>query len=181
MESFLRQSVCSMLTFFFGRLVFSTCHYVCICFLVFFTLIMSVNMKRCWGIPLYCEQCVFKYTEVGLMEALKPFIGLFHNGSIASFALVQGLDPWSFVCNWIPMQVLSSDHLVPHCCQVEGQPGRKRQMSGECSDLWLCLHSLEIESTGTMAKWQICTQLLHFHTHGDKLNWAIQGCLYTCL
>lgn len=57
----------------------------------------------------------------------------------------------------------------------------EREMSGECSNLWMCLHSLEIESTGTMAKWQICTQLLHFHTHGDKLNWAIQGCLGTYL
>lgn len=76
----------------------------------------------CWGTPLYCEQCVcvcvFKYTAVGFMEALKPFVGLFHNGSILSFALVQGADPESFVCNWIPMQVLSCNHLVPHHCWV---------------------------------------------------------------
>lgn len=79
--------------------------------------------EMCWGAPLYCEQCVFKYTTVGFMQALKPFVGLFHNGSILSFARVQGIDPESFVCNWIPMQVWSCNHLVPHHCWVEGQPG----------------------------------------------------------
>lgn len=130
----------------------------------------------CWGTLLYCEQCVFKCTAVGFTEALKPFVGLFHNGSILSFALVQGIDPESFECNWIPMQVLSCNHLVPHHCWVEGQPGRA--ITGESSNLWMCLHSLEIESKGTMATWQIRTELLlHFHTHGTELNWAIQGCL----
>lgn len=80
--------------------------------------------EMCWGAPLYCEQCMFKYTAVGFMQALKPFVGLFHNGSILSFARVQGIDPESFVCNWIPMQVWSCNHLVPHHCWVEGQPGR---------------------------------------------------------
>lgn len=42
---------------------------------------------------------MFKYIAVGFMEALKPFVGLFHNGSIVSFALVQGFDPESCVCN----------------------------------------------------------------------------------
>lgn len=36
---------------------------------------------------------------VCFMEALKPFIGLFDNGSIISFALVRGKDSESFLCN----------------------------------------------------------------------------------
>lgn len=44
----------------------------------------------CWGNPL-CEQCVCvskkkkEIRAVCFMEALKPFIGLFDNGSIVSF------------------------------------------------------------------------------------------------
>lgn len=99
------------------------CVYICFVLFVFYSDHVC-EQELCWGTPLYCEQFVFKYTAVGFMEALKPFVGLFHNGSILSFALVQGIDPESFVCNWIPMQVLGCNHLVPHHCWVEGQPGR---------------------------------------------------------
>lgn len=139
--------------FFGGGGVRFTCLYINICW--FFLLLYVCEHVMCWGSPLYCEQCVFKCTAVGFMEALKPFVGLFHNGSILSFALVRGIDPESFVCNWIPMQVLSCNHLVPHHCWLEGHPGR--EITGECSNLWMCLHRLKIESKGTMATWQIRT------------------------
>lgn len=32
------------------------------------------------------------------MEALKPFVGMFSNGSVVSFALVQRTDPESVLC-----------------------------------------------------------------------------------
>lgn len=70
--------------------------YLSVCIYLFLFLFYSDHVcehEMCWGTPLYCEQCVFKYTAVGFMEALKPFVGLFHNGSILSFALVQGIDP----------------------------------------------------------------------------------------
>lgn len=65
-------------------------------FVFFITLTMSVNMK-CAGelLSTVSSVCV----AVGFVEALKPFVGLFYNGSILSFALVQGIDPESFVCN----------------------------------------------------------------------------------
>lgn len=158
MESFCAPKCC------FGVLC-STCQYVNICFFVsFFFLLWPClwtgnvlgSSSLLWALCM-CA-CVFKYTAVGFMEALKPSFGLFHNGSILSFALVQGVDPESFVCNWIPMQVLSCNHLVPHHCWVESQPGRDNW----CSDRWMCLHSLEIESKGdngdmTNPYWTITT------------------------
>lgn len=83
MESFLRQSILSILRGFFGGVVCITCQYVYLvyCF-ISFTLTTSVNMK-CAGRILSTVSSVFKYIAVGFMEVLKPFVGLFHNGSIA--------------------------------------------------------------------------------------------------
>lgn len=69
------------------------------CFFCFFYSDHVCEHEMCWGTPLYCEQCVSRYTAVGFTEIIKPFVGLFHNGSILSFALVQGIDPESFACN----------------------------------------------------------------------------------
>lgn len=153
---------------FFG-VVGSTCQ--CVIFVLFcFTQTMSVNMK-CAGELLSTVSSVCSNTQqLVFMEARKPSIGLFHYGSILSFAVVQGNDPESFVCNWIPMQMWSCNHLLPHHCWVEGQPGR---------DNWRAIKSLNVsaqpwESKGTMVTRQICAELfLHLH----ELNWAIHGCL----
>lgn len=60
---------------------------------------MSVNMK-CAGELLSTVSSVCSNTQqLVFMEARKPFIGLFHYGSILSFAVVQGNGPESFVCN----------------------------------------------------------------------------------
>lgn len=114
---------------------------------------MLVNMK-CAGTSLLWAECVFRYTAVGFTEALKPFVGLFNNSSIVSFALVQGIDPGSlcvieFLCR------CCITNLVPHHCWVEGQ--LQRWITGVCL---VCLHSLEIESKGATATWQIHTELL---------------------
>ncbi len=123
------------------------------------------NSSLLWAVCL-------QYTAVGFVETLKPSIGLFHNGSILSFALVQGLDPESFVCNWILCRfrvVITWYHITV------GWRANQGEMTGERSNLWMCLHSLEIESEWTMATWQIRTELL-LHFHGVELNWALQGC-----
>lgn len=155
----------------------SVCLYVlCFFFFFLFTFDCLWPCNLLGSSSLLWSLCVFKHTAVGFLEALKPFVGLFHNGSILSFALVQGVDPGSFVSKWIPMQVWSCNHLVPHHCWVRGQPGRRKL--GGVQNIWMCLESLEIKSKWTMATWQISTELLlRFHTHNVELNWGIRGCL----
>lgn len=86
----------------------------------------------CWGNPLYCEQCVFKkrtkkyIRAVCFMEALKPFIGLFDNGSIISFALVRGKDSESFLCNEFLCRcgvVITWYHITVGWRASRGEPG----------------------------------------------------------
>lgn len=148
---------------------------MCFVFLFFYSLTLwTCNLLG--SSSLLWSLRVFEHTAVGFMEALKPFVGLFHNGSILSFALVQGVDPGSFMSKWIPMQVWSCNHLVPHHCWVRGHPGGRKL--GSVKNLWMCSESLEIKSKWTMATWQISTELLlRFHTHKVEFNWAIRGCL----
>ena len=98
MESFQRQSVWTLLRFL--RVVSSTCQCVFV-FVLFFCFVLFLLWPCLWTWNMLGNSsllwAVFKYTAVGFLEALKPFAGLFHNGSILSFALVRGIDPGSFV------------------------------------------------------------------------------------
>lgn len=123
MESFVQQSV--EIVSVYVCVVFSFVFFFFTLWLCLWTCNLLGSSSLLWSLR------VFKHTAVGFMEALKPFVGLFHNGSILSFALVQGVDPGSFVSKWIPMQVWSCNHLVPHHCWVRGQPGGEK--TGECS------------------------------------------------
>lgn len=107
---------------------------------VFLTLTMSVKMWCAGGllssVVIVCVQTLSRwFSWKHLSHSLDCFITAQFQSSLWS----SGVDPESFVCNRIPMQVLSCDHLAPHHCWVEGQPGT--EISGERSNLfWMCRH-----------------------------------------
>lgn len=121
-----------------------------ICVLFFFYVDHVCEHVMCWATPLYCEQCVFKIqTLLVFMEALKPFVGLFHkrfNSQLCS-------DPGN-----LTQRVLCVIEFLCRC-GVCKSPGTT---TGERSHLWMCLGSNQME---TMATWQIYTELLLTFSH----------------
>lgn len=92
------------------------------------------------GISLLWLECL-KAQQWVLMEALKPFLGLFSNGPVVSFALVIELTQSVLCVIWFLCRCWVTN-LVPRHCLMEGQNWRwiTETMKVECY-----LHSLVIE------------------------------------
>lgn len=154
----------------------STFLYVCIFFSSLLTTpTVFVDLKSA-GTSLLWLVCVNTQQWV-LMEALKPFVWLFSNGSVVSFALVQRTDPESFVCNWIPMQVLS--YYPGTTSLLDGGP--EVEMNNWIDESWMW-SAQPCDWKGTMATWQIHNKLLVlFSSVSVKLSYTgLLGYLPVC-
>lgn len=101
MESFQHQSVFCMLCCYFcfpfggGGFALPVSMYVFVflcCWGFFFTLIMSMSILCCWGIYFYTVRSLCSNTTSVSWKHLSHPLDCFHNGSIVSFALGQGID-----------------------------------------------------------------------------------------
>lgn len=135
--------------------------YVCVCF---FTLTLSVNMK-CAGELLSTVSSVCSNTQqLVSWKHLSHPLDCYTMVQFQAFLWSRELTQRDLCVNWIPMQVWSCNHLVPHHFWVEGQPGR---------DNWRAFKplSLKTDSKGTMATWQIHTSWIKLSYTG--LLWCI--------
>lgn len=142
--------------------------------IMIFFLHISVNVLCAGGASLLWAMCVSKYTTVGFMEALKPFIGLFQKWS--SIKLCSGPWSWSgeflcvieFLCRCWP--VITWNHITV------GWEADQEEKCGEKT--FECVRkALRLSQSGQWRHDKSVQNFNCFHTHKAELNWAIWGCL----
>lgn len=163
------------------------CMCVCVCAYLFPFFLNSDHICQhviCWGIPLYREQCVFKYIRCWFsLKLLSHWLDCFKNGSIVNFALVQGFCRGEFLCviEFLCRCWLVS-RLVPHHCWLnhgERDNGRVFKPLNVSAQPWDWIKRGRAMSTGLIRR----GLLLHLHT--CLVSWiklSYTGLLgYTCL